>query len=152
MRTLFILLVFFIFRISAGQEAEINQLLDNWHHAAAVADEETFFNTMTPDAVYIGTDKSERWTAGDLKRWSAEYFDRDTAWSFEPYDREIHFSHDGKTAWFSELLHTWMGICRGSGVLEQIDDEWKIRQYHLSVTIDNDKIKAFIKLSDTTGN
>jgi ketosteroid isomerase-like protein len=152
MRVLFILYTFCLFKTITGQEAEINQLLDNWHQAAAVADEETFFGSMTPDAIYIGTDKTERWSAEELKKWSTEYFDRDTAWNFRPYDREIHFSADGKTAWFSELLETWMGICRGSGILERIGKDWKIRQYHLSVTIDNDKIKDFIKLSDTPDN
>jgi hypothetical protein len=34
-----------------------------------------------------------------------------------------------------------MKICRGSGVVEKINDKWKIKQYVLSMTIPN-------KLSD----
>jgi hypothetical protein len=44
----------------------------------------------------------------------------------------------GKTAWFDELLNTQMKICRGSGVLVKIGQEWKIKQYVLSMTIPND--------------
>jgi hypothetical protein len=41
-----------------------------------------------------------------------------------------------------------MGVCRGSGVLEKTASGWKIRQYHLSVTVPNEVIRDFIKLID----
>ncbi len=50
--------------------------------------------------------------------------------------------------WFDELLDTWMGTCRGSGVLEKNNKEWKIKQYVLSVTIPNDSIQKVIKLKN----
>lgn len=129
-----------------SQEVEINQLIDNWHQAAATADENVFFGSMTDDGIYIGTDKTERWTSLELKEWSKKYFERDKAWAFKPYDRDLHIGKKGKYAWFSELLDTWMGVCRGSGMLEKTKNGWKIVQYHLSVTIDNDLIKDFIQL------
>jgi hypothetical protein len=39
-----------------------------------------------------------------------------------------------------------MGVCRGSGILENTAQGWKIQQYHLSVTVPNDLIRDFITL------
>ena len=120
--------------------------MDGWHHAAAVADEATFFGSMTKDGIYLGTDASERWERDEMKEWSKKYFDRASAWAFTARNREIYFSHDGETAWFEEKLDTWMGECRGSGVLVQTNEGWKIKHYNLAVTIANEKIDGFIKL------
>lgn len=128
----------------------INTLVDNWHLAAAKADEETFFGSMTKDAIYIGTDATERWERDELKDWSKKYFDKDSAWDFKPIERKIYLSEDGQYAWFNETLNTWMGVCRGSGTLTKKPVGWKIRQYHLSVTIDNDKINGFLDLIGMT--
>ena len=39
----------------------VEETLDNWHLAAAEANYENYFNLMTEDAVFIGTDASENW-------------------------------------------------------------------------------------------
>ncbi len=127
---------------------EINLLLNNWHHAAATADEKVFFGSMTKDAVYLGTDRTEHWTKADFEKWSRPFFERDSAWSFKPKDRKIYFSPNGKTAWFDELLDTWMGVCRGSGVLLYTKEGWKLAQYNLALTIDNNKMKDVIKVTE----
>jgi hypothetical protein len=124
----------------------INQLMDNWHHAAAVADEDVFFGSMTADGIYLGTDASERWLRDEMKEWSKKYFDRDTAWAFTPHDRHVYFSENGQMAWFEELLDTWMGPCRGSGVLMKTPDGWKIKHYDLAVAVANDIVNDYIKL------
>lgn len=128
-------------------KTEIDTLMNNWHRAAAIADEKLFFNSMNTGAIYLGTDKTENWTKEQFEEWSKKYFEKETAWNFKPHDRHIYFSHDRKIAWFDELLDTWMGICRGSGVVELTSDGWKINHYNLAVTIDNDKVKEFVKLS-----
>jgi hypothetical protein len=56
----------------------------------------------------------------------------------------------GKTAWFDELLNTQMKICRGSGVLVKIGQEWKIKQYVLSMTIPNDNSNKVIELKSAS--
>ena len=127
-------------------EVELNKLIDNWHKAAAEADGDTFFGTMSDSSIYIGTDATERWTKEEFYSFAQPYFDRGSAWDFTPYDRLIQFSSDGKIAWFSELLDTWMGVCRGSGVLIKENGEWKISHYHLSITVPNEIIKDFIAL------
>ncbi|MEM7162958.1 MAG: nuclear transport factor 2 family protein [Bacteroidota bacterium] len=126
----------------------INRLLDDWHQAAAVADEDVFFGSIKNEGIYLGTDKTERWTKEEFMDWGMKYFtERDTAWAFNPFDRQIYFGQSGKTAWFEEQLDTWMGNCRGSGVIEYIDSKWQIAHYNLAVTIDNDKIDHFIELT-----
>lgn len=126
--------------------ATIDTLLNQWHHAAATADEELFFGSMTKDGIYIGTDASELWLRDELKEWSAKYFARDSAWDFTPTERNIYFSNDGQTAWFDELLDTWMGVCRSSGVVAMTKEGWKIKHYHLSIAVPNDVVQDFIKL------
>ena len=39
-----------------------------------------------------------------------------------------------------------MKLCRGSGVLEKIGNQWKIKQYVLSQTIPNDVNDEVIKI------
>ncbi|MBI1183979.1 hypothetical protein GC194_06895 [bacterium] len=121
----------------------IAQMLDNWHHAAAVADEEVFFGSMTEDCIYLGTDASEKWRRDELKHWAAKAFDKDTAWAFTPFEREIYLNEKGDLAWFDEKLNTWMGICRGSGVVVKTAEGWKLKHYNLAVTIANEKIEEF---------
>lgn len=128
------------------QTPTVNQFLDDWHKAAATADEDTFFGSMTQDGIYIGTDASERWLRDELKEWSAKYFDRESAWSFTPIERTITFSDDYSLAWFDELLDTWMGTCRASGVVQYINGEWKIKHYHLSIAVPNDAVDSYLKV------
>jgi len=124
----------------------VNAFLNNWHKAAAKADEKVFFDSMDENGIYIGTDSTECWTRKEFYDWAIKYFQRESAWDFTSTSRNIHFSNDGSVAWFNELLNTWMGVCRGSGTLHLGTDGWKIDQYHLAVTVPNDKIKAVIEL------
>jgi hypothetical protein len=122
---------------------ELNAVMDNWHLAAAIADEKTFFNTMDTNSVYLGTDPKERWIKQEFETWAMPFFNRDTAWAFKSYNRYWEFSKNGEIAWFDELLETHMGICRGSGVLQKFDDGWKIKQYNLALTLKNEKMNEF---------
>ncbi len=124
----------------------LNTLLDNWHIAASNADIDAYFSVLKDDAIYIGTDASERWTKTEFFNFCEPHFKKGKAWDFKAFDRKIYFSEDGKTAWFNELLNTWMGVCRASGVLILKDESWKISHYHLSVTIKNEKMKQFLEI------
>ena len=129
-----------------NEEAKINTLLDNWHKAAATVNFAAYFNAMTDDAIFVGTDATENWNKKAFQEFSKPFFDRGKAWSFSPLTRNIYVSKDGKTAWFDELLSTQMKICRGSGVLVKIKKTWKIKHYVLSMTIPNDNSDAIIKI------
>jgi hypothetical protein len=124
----------------------LNRFVDDWHLAAAKANSKSFFDAMSDNSIYIRTDASERWTKTEFMSFAKPYFDKGKAWDFKAYDRSVHVTKDGDYAWFSELLTTWMGVCRGSGVLRKTSEGWKIEQYHLSVTVPNAAIKDFISL------
>jgi hypothetical protein len=128
---------------------DIHRFIDQWHLAAASADAKTFFRSMAEKSIFIGTDATERWTKNEFMNFAKPYFDRGKAWDFKPYDRDVHVTSNGKYVWFSELLTTWMGICRGSGVMHKTRNGWEIDQYHLSVTVPNEIIKDFISLVDS---
>lgn len=125
---------------------ELGALIDAWHAAAASADADTYFGMMDEDAVYIGTEAGERWTKPEFVEFGKPYFDRGSAWAFTSTSRHIYVSDDRSIAWFEELLDTWMGVCAGSGVLQMTDDGWKVKHYHLAVTVPNDLINEFIDL------
>jgi len=124
----------------------VNQFMDNWHKAAATADEDVFFGSMTENGVYLGTDKTEKWQRDEMAKWADEYFQQESAWSFVATERDVYFSEDGKIAWLNEKLDTWMGVCKGTAILELKPEGWKIALYDLSVTVDNDKIDQFLEL------
>lgn len=121
----------------------IDSLVNEWHHAAAVADEKTFFGRMTEDCIYIGTDASERWLRDELATWSRKYFDQDSAWVFKPLSRNITVAPGEHIAWFDELLDTRMGLCRSTGIMELIDNEWKLIHYQLAIAIPNEKMDSY---------
>jgi hypothetical protein len=126
----------------------VNAVLDDWHDAAAKADEARYFAHMTEDAVFMGTDATERWSKAQFFVFAHPYFAKGKAWSFKTVRRAVSFSAGGRTAWFDEDLDTPnMGPCRGSGVLSLVDGQWRIRHYNLSVPIPNalmGQVKALI--------
>jgi SnoaL-like domain len=132
-------------------DSAINRVLDNWHQAAATADADAYFGAMDSNAVFLGTDPGERWVKSAFRAWAKPYFDRKKAWDFHPHDRHISYSSDGRIAWFDELLDTWMGPCRGSGVLVKTGKGWLIEQYNLAMLVPNAKINDVIKLLGGAG-
>lgn len=129
-----------------NETKELNEFIDNWHYAAAIANEDIYFGSLDEKAVYLGTDSKERWLKQEFMNWGMKYFERDTAWAFTPYNRFWEFSEDMNYAWFDELLNTHMGICRGSGVLRKYKDGWKIKHYNLALTLPNEQLNEFRNL------
>ena len=126
-------------------EYAITTNLDAWHKAAADTNFDAYFNLMTSDAVFIGTDAGEYWGVDAFKAYSKPHFDSGKAWTFTALERHIYI--DGNNvAWFDELLNTQMGVCRGSGVMKFESNSWKVAQYVLSATIPNEKMSDVIKL------
>ncbi len=128
-------------------KTQINATLEEWHKAAADANFEEYFDLMTTDGIFIGTDATENWNKSEFQNFSKPHFDKGSAWDFSTLERNIYITENGETAWFDELLETWMGICRGSGVMVREDGDWKIRHYVLSVTVPNDNINEIIKVN-----
>ncbi|MFY2562590.1 nuclear transport factor 2 family protein [Corallococcus terminator] len=135
---------------SSDPKAAIATVLDDWHKAAADADEARYFGYFTPDAVYMGTDATERWSRDEFRAWSKPYFSKGKAWSFKATSRHIFVSKDGAVAWFDETLDTPnLGPSRGSGVLVKDSAGWKIAQYNLSIPIPNDIMDEVVKRIQT---
>jgi ketosteroid isomerase-like protein len=131
---------------AANAMGAINRLVDDWHHAAAAADESKYFGYVAPEFVFLGTDATERWDLAGFRAFAHPYFAAGKAWTFVPRDRHVVIAGDGNTAWFDELLDSASyGVCRGSGVLRNVGGEWKIAQYNLSIPIPNALAKKFVE-------
>lgn len=129
-----------------AQEKAINQLLDEWHLAAAQADSLAYFSRMADPSVFIGTDSSEVWDKNQFIGFAAPFFAKGKAWDFKATSRHIYIAEPGKKmAWFDEMLDTWMGPCRGSGVVVKEKGKWLVKHYVLSLTIPNDQIRPVMK-------
>jgi hypothetical protein len=150
MKKVFLIILFALFTTSVGAQnkdkAQIDSTLDTWHKAATEANFVNYFDALTDDSIFIGTDATENWTKPAFQAFAKPYFDKGKAWSFTSLERHIYFSTDKKMAWFDELLNTQMKICRGSGVLVLIDGKWKIKHYVLSMTIPNDNVDEVVKI------
>lgn len=125
---------------------QLDSMINLWHHAAAVADEVAFFGFMRKDGIYIGTDPTERWLRDELRTWSEKFFDRESAWKFTPVSRNISIGPGSHLAWFDEILDTWMGPCRSTGILVKEESQWKLVHYHLSMAIPNDAVDSYLKM------
>lgn len=146
---LFFALLFLSSTVLFGQKLEkdaVHKVLDAWHKAAANADFDAYFNLMTKDGIFLGTDATENWQNQEFRDFSKPYFDKGKAWSFTAVERNIYLNKENNLAWFDELLDTQMKLCRGSGVLKKINGKWKIAHYVLSIAVPNDNVAALIAL------
>lgn len=149
-----ILLFAFTFTLFAQTEVKtgnqeirrINRVLDSWHERAAVADT-TYFEMFAENAMYLGTDAKEIWTTQEFEDLYMSFFKRGTTWNFKMKDRNVYLGDYGHYAWVDESLDTWMGLCRGTAVMEKnTDDQWRIKHYSLTVLVSNDLITDYVKL------
>lgn len=129
------------------ETAAVSQTVDAWHKAAADADEGRYFGLMTADAVFLGTDATERWNAASFREFAHPYFAKGKAWTFVPHDRHVMISPAGDVAWFDEKLDSASyGDCRGSGVLEKTASGWRIAHYNLTIPIPNALAKSVVQM------
>ena len=131
---------------TAKEKDHINAMLDSFNRAAAKADFNAYFNFYTDDAIFTGTDATERWDKKQFMAYAKPFFNKGRAWDFTSIDRHIYFDKTGSLAWFDELLNTQMKICRGSGVIVKEGDNWKVKQYILSATVPNEQMDSVIKM------
>lgn len=126
---------------------QVSAMLDDWHAAAADADEARYFGHFAAFGVFLGTDGTERWTVPEFRSYAHPHFERKKAWRFRASRREITFV--GDVAWFDEdLLTENLGPARGTGVVVREGGVWKVAQYNLSVPIPNDRFKSVRALID----
>ncbi|KPA83960.1 hypothetical protein ABB37_02109 [Leptomonas pyrrhocoris] len=130
---------------TAEHVAEIHAFLDEWHKAAAKGDFDFYFGSMTEDAHWLGTDAAENWSKSEFAAIAKPRFDSKQAWDFTAVERNVYVQANGTFAWFDEVLDTWMKACRGSGVLEKVEGQWKVHHYVLSMTVPNGEGKEELK-------
>ena len=122
----------------------MNRVVDDWHQAAAAADEARYFGHMTADAVFLGTDATERWDVLAFRTFAHPFFAKGKAWTFTPRHRNVMIN--GSTAWFDESLDSASyGECRGTGVLRKEAGVWKLAHYNLTIPIPNDLAKKVVE-------
>ena len=115
----------------------LDSLIDGLHKDAHEGNFETYFARYTSDAVFMGTDKTERWTIDAFKAYAAPAFQDGHGWTYEIVER--NWEGDGDTRWFDEILfNEKLGHCRGTGVVEKVDGNWKIAHYSLTLLIPNE--------------
>lgn len=135
-------LVLASFLAGAKEQTEkhaIASVLDKFHQAAANANADKYLNLLNDDAVFLGTDASERWTKPEFTKFVQPYFSQGKGWSYVSTQRNVSLLPTATVAFFDELLHHKIyGICRGTGVLTKTKQGWKISQYNLSLPIPND--------------
>jgi SnoaL-like domain len=125
--------------------ALVNAVLDEFHAAAAAADERRYFATLTADMVFLGTAPEERWEGGAWRDFVHSRFSRGKGWAYAPSDRSVVIASDGRTAWFDEtVVNDHFGACRGSGVLSLENDTWRIAQYNLTIPVPDELVPELV--------
>jgi ketosteroid isomerase-like protein len=126
------------------ERAAIDTVVDDWHQAAAKADQERYLGHFTKDAVFLGTDAGERWpvfsddpAASSFSAYVERHFPKG-GWTYEPHSRQVSLSKDGHLAWFDELLtNAGYGELRGTGVLRREEGQWRLAHYSMTFTVPN---------------
>ncbi len=127
--------------------------LDAWHQAASDADFDAYFSHFSDEnAIFMGTDATERWDVAEFKEYARPHFEAGRAWNFTAHDRHIYFNESATVAWFDEELDTPnLGPSRGTGVLTRVGDGWKIAHYNLTVPIPNEIVYDVVQEIDSLG-
>ncbi|MCB9612733.1 MAG: nuclear transport factor 2 family protein [Sandaracinus sp.] len=126
----------------SNAEAAVEAVLDDWHAAAAESDLPRYLGHLTPDAIFLGTDATERWTVDQLRAYAEAPFAAGRGWRMRAVRRAVVVR--GDVAWVDEDLDAVnLGPARGRGVLVHDDGVWRIAHYDLAVTVPNERFEAF---------
>ena len=136
---LLLLLIMFLPFLSKGDDTldAINALLDGLHQDAHEGNYQSYFDRYASDAIFLGTDKTERWTIEEFKAYAKPAFADGNGWTYSVVER--NWEGAGDTRWFDEILfNEKLGHCRGTGVVQLIEGEWKILHYALTMLVPNE--------------
>ena len=125
------------FDLSDDKHILIDALLDGLHHDAHKGHFKPYFARFSSDAVFLGTDKNERWTIEEFKAYAKPAFADGHGWTYALVER--NWEGVGDIRWFDEILfNEKLGHCRGTGVVHLINGEWKIVHYALTMLVPNE--------------
>ena len=129
-------IIFLLLPQTNWAQEDLDVLLNGLHLDAHTGSFESYFDRYSTDAVFLGTDKTERWTIEEFKAYAKPAFSDGHGWTYAVIER--NWEGDGNTRWFDEiLLNEKLGHCRGTGVVEFINGEWKISHYALTMLVPN---------------
>lgn len=139
-KALLVLIGFVACGFAAAQEPEasIHAALDGLHESAAASEMDRYFGHYTEDAVFLGTDASERWTVEEFRVYAAPAFTSGKGWVYGVRSRNLIQTESPEIFAFDEVLfNEKLGLCRGSGLIVKKAGQWRISQYVLSMLIPN---------------
>ena len=138
------LFIYITLLLSNNDKTQINKVLDDLHNYASKADGSNYFKLFDSEAIFFGTDATERWHINEFKNYALKRFETGTGWTYKPISRNIYINEN--TAWFDEeLSNEKYGVFRGTGVLIRQNDKWLISQYNLLLPIPNNLLKKYSK-------
>ena len=125
------------FEISDHKRGLVDALLDGLHRDAHKGNFKPYFARFSSDAVFLGTDKNERWTIEEFKAYAKPAFADGHGWTYALVER--NWEGVGDIRWFDEILfNEKLGHCRGTGVVHFVSGEWKIAHYALTMLVPNE--------------
>ena len=138
----------------AAERAAVEAVLDDLHRLASEADFDAYFELFAEDAVFMGTDATERWSIPDFRGYAIPADGSPPrGWTYHMTERHVFVDADGSTAWFDERLDNEnYGETRGTGVLVKTDAGWKFAQYNLTIPVPNELARDFVgRIREVTG-
>ena len=136
MKQLILVSFLIAFNVKADDRSDINMLLDGLHKDAHKGNFEAYFDRYSSDAIFLGTDKTERWTIEEFKTYAKPAFADGHGWTYRVIER--NWEGDGDIRWFDEILfNEKLGHCRGTGIVHLTRGEWKIAHYALTMLVPN---------------
>ena len=139
-----LILITFLYSQKSNQVIAVESVLDNLHIFASKANSKKYIDLFASNAVFFGTDISERWSINEFNAYATKRMATGTGWTYAMKERNIYLSDDKKTAWFDEvLISEKYGDFRGTGVLKIENKKWKVVQYNLLLPIPNHLLKKY---------
>ena len=86
MKLIFIYLSIFII----NDKEIINQTLNNLHKYASEADGEKYLALFDNEAVFYGTDATERWHINEFKKYTLDRFKNGIGWTYNPIKKYLY--------------------------------------------------------------
>ncbi len=122
---------------SAGDPAAAaRSMLNDLHRARFEVDGERFLGHFAPDAILLGTDRSERMTMALNRAFVRLYWTGDQGPTVTPIEQRVHLSPNRNMAWFEERAdRERVGQVRATGVIAEIDGTWKFVHYNLVILV-----------------
>lgn len=126
----------------------IDHKMNDLHDAADKGDKTRYLNHFAEDSVFMGTDDWERWPYEAFSKYVNKHFKDGKGWSYTPIKRHTNLNSQKTFAWVDEIVESakW-GRFRGTAVLENTAQGWKLKHYSLTKLVPNE---SWVEVSGIT--